>query len=964
MEFERHAAWRCGIHMALALCSGFFGMAAWAQTASVPSKPSPSITAKPPAKAPVSPAAAVAAARAGKGWRVGAIPAWAVEPPPPEAGLAAAPNAGSQRIELVDFQVNHALPKVQVFARIRSVALDPSAVGPVSQPQIVFNPAYQTVVIHSAAVVREGRRSERLAEARIEPMRREQRLEQQVIDGNDTLLVVLNDVKVGEPVEIVYTVEGDNPIFEGRITGGIALAYDAPVALLHQRWVVPAGRKLHTKGLATDAEAEHLTEGPNQVLRIVRHQVAAIAAEPQTPPWVKIYPAIQISEYGSWSEVDAWAQRLFALPQPMLPEVVAKAATFREGGLKGTALLSEVLRFVQDEVRYFSVSLGESSHRPKPPQATLADLMGDCKDKVQLLNALLRELGFDAKPALVSMQRNRGIRDNLPAPDIFDHVITRVDLDGRTWYLDATINGQGLTLESRGQIPYGSALVVGAGKELQTVSEASATANHMEFEQTWDLTQPGRPAKLVTVLRAHGYAAERWRASLARAGKEPLSQALTGGFARLLPGLKTVGEGEVNDDRIANRFEFRQGFEVPEFGQYNRGAIETEFLALDLLDVLTGPAETRRRMPYFVDQPQSVESRIVVNGPGPFNIGQQTPLEVVDRQFRYTARVEVQGNKASFVRRYERRDNQVMPAELASWREKILQARQTTAGRLRLPLLDSQALLPELQKVERRLRSARGWRDDNLHEILARNEFARVIDTHALARVPAGSALAARVLATRAQAHNLLADFAAARADAEQALAIKPEDPEALDALAVAQFGEGKAEQALATFARVSPQARSAAVTSWMGQVQLYLGRAAEAESLLREAVANGTGAEREFALIWLYFAAEQQGGRGQAVIAEHLEGTDAKKLTGAILRFLAGRLDRDALLRLASEQAKMERLNLAEAHFFIGQRLLVQGQRDEALRWFQRSVDTQATPYREVTFARMELQRAQLAGR
>ena len=54
-----------------------------------------------------------------------------------------------------------------------------------------------------------------------------------------------------------------------------------------------------------------------------------------------------------------------------------------------------------------------------------------------------------------------------------------------------------------------------------------------------------------------------------------------------------------------------------------------------------------------------------------------------------------------------------------------------------------------------------------------------------------------------------------------------------------------------------------------------------------------------------------------------------------------------------------MERLNQAEAHFFIAQRLLAQGQRDEALRAFQRAVDTQATPYREVTFAKLELQRA-----
>lgn len=190
-------------------------------------------------------------------------------------------------------------------------------------------------------------------------------------------------------------------------------------------------------------------------------------------------------------------------------------------------------------------------------------------------------------------------------------------------------------------------------------------------------------------------------------------------------------------------------------------------------------------------------------------------------------------------------------------------------------------------------------------------------------------------------------------------LAVKADDATALEARAVALLGLGRAEEALASFARITPQARTAAISSWMGAVQLYLGRAAEAETLLRDAVANGSGDEREFALLWLYLAAERQGGRGREAIAEHVDATDAKKLTGAMLRHLVGTFDRDGLLRQAAEKPAMERLNLAEAHFFIGQRLLAQGQRDDALRHFQRAVDTGATPYREVSFARLELMRA-----
>ena len=74
------------------------------------------------------------------------------------------------------------------------------------------------------------------------------------------------------------------------------------------------------------------------------------------------------------------------------------------------------------------------------------------------------------------------------------------------------------------------------------------------------------------------------------------------------------------------------------------------------------------------------------------------------------------------------------------------------------------------------------------------------------------------------------------------------------------------------------------------------------------------------------------------------------------------GSLDRDALLKKTREKPEMERLNLAEANFYIGQQLAARGQREEALRWFARTADSGASPYRETTFAQLELQRAKTA--
>jgi lipoprotein NlpI len=84
---------------------------------------------------------------------------------------------------------------------------------------------------------------------------------------------------------------------------------------------------------------------------------------------------------------------------------------------------------------------------------------------------------------------------------------------------------------------------------------------------------------------------------------------------------------------------------------------------------------------------------------------------------------------------------------------------------------------------------------------------------------------------------------------------------------------------------------------------------------------------------------------------------TDVKKFSGALLHFLDGRIDRDMLLKMAREKPELERLNLAEANFYIGQQAAGRGQRDEALKWFTRTVETEAVPYREVTFTRLQLQ-------
>ena len=954
----------------LVLCMACTGGPAWAQVpATAVAKPAPAR--KPAATRPAAAASAAVAVpaapavRSGEGWRVGPHPAW-VQPVPGEPAEGTpwpAPKVaadGGRRDLLWDAQQRYGQGKPQFHFRQRVLVTQSQALGQASQWQVNFNPAFQTVVLHEAVLWRDGKRLDRLADARIELVRREQRLEQQVIDGTQTLLLVLNDVRVGEPVELSYTLEGENPIYEGRIDTGAQLASEVPVDLLHLRIEAPAERMLQARVLATTLEPERLTEGGRQVIRVLRRDVAPVRQEQGTPPWIKVFPALDVTEYRSWAEVDAWAQRLFALPATPHADIAARAAAFQATGKTGEALVAEVLRFVQDEIRYFSVSLGESSHRPKAPEQTLAERLGDCKDKVMLLNALLRALGFEARPALVSMQRNRGLAQFLPSHGQFDHVVTHLRLDGTVRFLDATISGQGGPLAVRGYLPYGLALVVGQGEALQPAMPPASALNELHFEQRWDLSQPGKPARLAVVLRARGLVAEGMRSGVAQGGLDRLAESIGGAHTRVQPGLRRVGEARLSDDRDSNTLQVQLDFEHADLGEYELGSMLVEFNAIELSDMLVGPAEQQRRTPFLIEQPALATSRIEVITPQPMQARPPAPTEVADRHFRLAVSTEVQDKRLALVRRYERRSDEVLPADLPAFRENLIKARQQLGSRLRLAVLEPATLDAVFNPIGPRVRSSPGFRDDNAARLQIRQELALGLATQVLLRTGNDAPLAQRVRAERALNANLLGSFDTGLSDAELVLKKDASSANALEARAVALVGLGRLEDSLPAFEAMAAAGKRSAAQHWMGAVQLSLGRAAAAEALFREVVASGGGDEREFALLWLFLSAERQGlGRGREAIAPHVASADAKKLTGALLLHFDGQLSREALMKVVSGQREMARPNEAEAYFYLGQWALAKGQADEAQRAFKQVLATGVVMYRETTFARLENQRS-----
>ncbi len=116
--------------------------------------------------------------------------------------------------------------------------------------------------------------------------------------------------------------------------------------------------------------------------------------------------------------------------------IKAKAAQLVEGKSTDMEKVKALYDFVSRDFRYVSLSFGLGRYQPHAASEVLANGYGDCKDKNTLLAALLAAQGFESSSVLIGSQHK--LDPDIPSPSQFDHVITRVPVDGQEIWLDST----------------------------------------------------------------------------------------------------------------------------------------------------------------------------------------------------------------------------------------------------------------------------------------------------------------------------------------------------------------------------------------------------------------------------------------------------------------------------------------------------------------------------------------------
>lgn len=304
---------------------------------------------------------------------------------------------------------------------------------------ISWDPGSGSPIVHAVRVHRGAEVIDVLEQTAFEILRREDRLEGASLDGILTATLRVPDLRVGDDLEIAVTTRSQSPVLGDMSAGVMVLAPDPSPGRFHLGLSWTDGQE--PKVMMTDDMAAVARKGSGE-LSFLFDNPSLLVLPKDAPPRFNWKRAVEFSDFADWQAVSRRFTPLFraaaTIPpsSPLQKEVARIAAAYTAPRERASA----ALKLVQRDVRYVYVGLAGGNLRPASAEETWQRRYGDCKGKTALLLGLLAGLGIEAEAILAS---NAGIDDGLdqrlPSPGMFDHVLVRMRLDGKTYYLDGTM---------------------------------------------------------------------------------------------------------------------------------------------------------------------------------------------------------------------------------------------------------------------------------------------------------------------------------------------------------------------------------------------------------------------------------------------------------------------------------------------------------------------------------------------
>ncbi|MES2757322.1 MAG: DUF3857 domain-containing protein [Pseudomonadota bacterium] len=833
---------------------------------------------------------------------------------------------------------------------------DPGSLSEIGQYSLSYFPSYQKLLLHRVAIIRAHQVMDRTATANVRLLEREAGIDAGVYGGEKSVQLLLDDVRAGDTLWITYTVEGRNPVFGKRWAQDFSWDRGTPVELRRLTVLHPPGQPIYWRQLG-DVRAEPIVPLVDSAAGVARMRfesraIDAVQHESSIPPDFLPYRRLQLSEYPDWQAVAVWAGGLFPAVAPS-PAIKQFAARF-EGEKTRLAQASAALHWVQDEIRYFSVSIGENSHRPQPPDTVLARRYGDCKDKAYLLVSVLSQLGIKATPILVNSSAPKTPAKVMPSPTWFDHAIVRIELDGETYYVDPTRTGQkGLLTRLPAILPGAAGLPAAAdATALLTLPEDSDQAPLFEYIENIVVASFDGDAALEARLVYRGAYADWARRRYPPMAAAALKKQLLSNYEKRYPGVTMVQAPKLVDEAGGGRFDVVAHYTLPKPVSFEEGRHALEYDSQIMDDTIVIPAKVVRNFPFRPPQGKfRGRYRLNLLWPARVRVSDAPVLKSLDNAFFFVSEeYTLRGNLVSYMIDYRIKTDHVAPEAMP---ELSKQARKLT------PFATGRWLVSEnkLARADAAVDSYRNYETSVDAQVMA--EVAAKVEKGTNADVgDAGCELALRT--------GRLAEVADAPAAAEIAklpaeLAKDVAKPQVRRCLANFQFAQGKLAESVALYKAAPALQDDDVLLPALAWARFHGGdgNGALADMARYRAARDKAGELNGFDIAHAIALLQRLGEPVPPPLLAFGKDVPDGPWPRPLVAMQAGVLAEDAVLAFAAALPRDAReLALAEAWFFIGQRRLAAGDNAGAQAAFRWLLGNGIRSGREYPLARHELAR------
>ena len=228
---------------------------------------------------------------------------------------------------------------------------------------------------------------------------------------------------------------------------------------------------------------------------------------------------------------------------------------------------------------------------------------------------------------------------------------------------------------------------------------------------------------------------------------------------------------------------------------------------------------------------------------------------------------------------------------------------------------------------------------------------AALADLDAAIRLEPHNAVA---LGMRANVRGRLNDYEGSLADSDAAIASGMRTDNIYDARGFIRMSQGDWPRAIDEFdeaLKIDP--RDEVALRNQGPLLYGLERYEAAERNYETALAMRSN---RYDSIWLYFSRARRGVDARDVLEEAAAKLPGDEWPAPVIQYLLGKIDRAALMAAAAQDEKQRKARECEARFYVAQRLIVEGRRDDARPLLQEARDQCPSGFSEQLGAAIQL--------